>query len=124
MSGRISAEEALERWRSVWRLRKQGHGQRAIARILKFRLASVQGPAVEQAMEALPAPLALTPVMSRNISRFRDRPEGCSCATTVTKPSGLTPFCRSARGCFSAPAWWADSGYQTLLIGRAAFSPG
>jgi hypothetical protein len=42
MSGRPSGEEALERWRSVWRLRKQGYGQHATARILKIRLASVQ----------------------------------------------------------------------------------
>jgi len=42
MSGRPPAEKSLERWRAVWRLHKQGYGQRQIARAMKLHLRSVQ----------------------------------------------------------------------------------
>jgi Homeodomain-like domain-containing protein len=42
MAGRPSAEKALQRWRAIWRLKRQGHGQRAIARLLGIHLSSVQ----------------------------------------------------------------------------------
>ena len=41
MSGRTKGEIAMERWRSIWRLKRQGYSQRSVARIMKLGKSTV-----------------------------------------------------------------------------------
>lgn len=96
MSGRTKGEIAAERWRSVWRLKRQGYSERAIGRILKVGRSTV---AHYVAKGPPPAPPRMILTRAPRLSAYRARPiEGQGGPLSARPVADDEPPARQARG--------------------------